>query len=154
MTIRPAVKLDIPEINALYNQFYQYNANQQPCFYQAAEEDGKYPLRVMNSLYEGLFAAVENGEVIGFIHVAEDKTPQYKPVVPHRFAVIIDLFVHENYRKRGAGKALMNAAKQWAKERGLDYIELMVLYENEQGIEFYRNEGFKTVSHMMRLKVI
>jgi ribosomal protein S18 acetylase RimI-like enzyme len=143
----------MPAINALYEQFYRYNANQQPYFYQAAIEDGKYPENVMDSENEKLFVAEENGAVIGFIHVVEDKTPPYKPVVPHRFAVIIDLYIDEKHRKLGLGKELMNAAKQWAKERGLDYIELMVLRENEAGIGFYQREGFQTVSHTMRLKI-
>lgn len=153
MVIRPAVKSDLPVISALYEQFYQYNAKQQPCFYRTATENGRYPENVIDSENEGLFVAEENGEVIGLIHVAEDQTPPYKPIVPHRFAVVIDLMVDEKARKQGAGKALMSAAKQWAEERGLDYIELMVLHENETGIGFYRHEGFETVSHTMRLKI-
>ena len=153
ITIRPAAKSDIPAVSALYEQFYRYNAGQQPCFYRAAAENGKYPERVMDSGSEELFVCERNGGIIGLLHVAEDQTPPYQPVVPHRFAAVIDLIVDETARKQGAGKALMNAAKQWARERGLDYIELMVLRENELGIGFYRHEGFDTVSHTMRLKI-
>jgi ribosomal protein S18 acetylase RimI-like enzyme len=153
MLIKPAEKSDIPAINALYEQFYQYNANQQPYFYQAATENGKYPESVIDNESEELFVADSDGKIIGLIHVAEDKTPPYKPVVSHRFAVIVDLFVDETCRGLGAGKELMKAAKKWAEERELDYMELMVLQENELGNGFYKHEGFQTVSHTMRFRI-
>ena len=44
----------------------------------------------------------------------------------------------------------MAAAKKWAKERNLDYIELFVLSNAEEANAFYEREGFETVSRTMR----
>jgi ribosomal protein S18 acetylase RimI-like enzyme len=41
----------------------------------------------------------------------------------------------------------------WAKARGLDYLELFVLDENEGAFQFYQGNGFKTVSKTMRYRM-
>jgi len=153
MEVRLAKKSDISAICRLYEQFFEYNANQQPQYYKKAEESGKYPESVIESKSADLFVADNCGTIIGFIHISEDKAPPFGAFVPHKYAVIIDLMVEESYRRQGIGKKLLDAARQWSKDRGLDYIELMVLQENEQGITFYHSENFKIVSHTMRLKI-
>jgi GNAT superfamily N-acetyltransferase len=45
----------------------------------------------------------------------------------NHYAQIIDFIVTAAHRKKGVGTKLMDAAKEWAKKRGLDYIELFVL---------------------------
>jgi len=153
MDVRLAKKSDILAISRLYERFFEYNAKQQPQYYKKTEESGKYPKSVIESKSADLFVADNCHTIIGFIHISEDKTPPFGAFVPHKYAVIIDLIVEEAYRGQGIGKMLLDAAKQWSKDRGLDYIELMVLQENEQGITFYHSQNFKIVSHTMRLNI-
>ncbi len=74
-------------------------------------------------------------------------------VRPYRFGCIVDLFVGERYRQQGAGQLLLEACKRWAREHKLDYIELMVLENNKDGIRFYARERFAAVSRTMRLEL-
>ncbi len=150
MEIRLAEPNDIPDLCGLYNDFFIYNAGQQPQYYKPAAETGKYPKSVIDSQTEDIYVAMEDHAVIGFIHIAEEKTPPYDCFVPHKFAVVVDLFVKDNFRGKGVGDQLFEAAKQWAKARKLDYLELNVLAENEIGIRFYNHEEFKAVSQIMR----
>ncbi len=153
MEISLATLEDVNEISVLYQEFYALNAAFQPEFYQTATETGAYPRFVIESSQGDLLIATETDSVIGLIHVEESKTPPYPTVVQHRFAEVIDLIVAEPFRGKGAGTLLIEAARQWAKNRGLDYLELFVLSENQGGIAFYHRNGFRTVSHNMRLTV-
>ena len=123
MNIRIATLDDIEKISALYQDFFAYNAKLQPAYYKAAAESGKYPEQTIRSDNEDIFVALEDGYIVGFIHVLEDKTPDYYCVVPHRHAVCVDLFVTSSHRKKGIGAGLINAAKKWAAKRNLDYME-------------------------------
>lgn len=150
MEIRLAETNDIQGICGLYNDFFVYNADQQPQYYKKAIETGKYPKSVIENNAEDIYVAVDGSVLIGLIHIVEEKTPPYDCFIQRRYATIIDLFVTENFRGKGVGGQLLESAKQWAKARELDYIELNVLAENENGIKFYNHEKFKAVSQIMR----
>lgn len=153
MNIRLAKTEDIPGICALYNEFFVYNASQQPDYYKSAAEAGGYPESVIKSASEDIFVAEDGDGIIGLLHIKEEETPPYDCFVRHRYAFVIDLFILENCRGTGTGGLLMKAAENWAAERGLDYMELNVLAENEKAIGFYKHEGFEEVSHIMRRRI-
>jgi len=150
MEIRLAELNDIEPICKLYNEFYAYNANFQPQYYNASIESGGYPKSTIESESADIFVAVENDVIVGFIHVREAQTLPYPPIVQRRYAEVVDLIVTESQRRHGIGSALMDAAKDWSRTRDLDYIELFVLSEASGEIQFYERENFKTVSHTMR----
>jgi GNAT superfamily N-acetyltransferase len=150
MEIRLAETKDVKGICSLYNDFFIYNANQQPQYYKPAIENGEYPKSVVANDTEDIFVAADGNAVIGLIHVKEEKTPPFSCFVQQKFATIIDLFVKDNFRNKGIGGLLVESAKQWAASRNLDYIELNVLAENENGIQFYNYKNFKTISQIMR----
>ena len=153
MLIRLATYDDIPELNVLFTDFFEYNAAQQPKNCIASKEDGQYPNIVINSADGDIYVAEAEGRIIGFIHVKMDKTPPYPSVTPHKYARIVDFFVGVKYRKKGIGSSLLDDVKQWARARTLEYIELMVLENNAVGKSFYKREYFTTVSHTMRLDI-
>jgi ribosomal protein S18 acetylase RimI-like enzyme len=55
-----------------------------------------------------------------------------------------DLFVHEQARREGLGRALVEAAVERATERGCRRMELDVNEENSAAIAFYESLGFTT----------
>ena len=150
MSIRLATLDDVTAISALYGEFFAFHAKLQPEYSRAAKEIGSYPTHIITSENEDLIIAEVNATIVGFLHILEDKTPPYDSVVPHRFAECVDLFVAPEHRKRGIAAALLNAAKNWAKSRRLDYIELKVVAGNQNAIHFYSRQGFHTAMHTMR----
>ena len=150
MVVRLATASDIATISHLYNEFFKYNNSMQPAFCVAAKEGGQYPKNVIDGATGDILVAEVENEIIGFIHVEEDKTPPYPSVAQHRFACIVDFYVIPDHRRRGVGKALLENVKEWAINRKLDYLELFVLEENEIGQRFYEKEDFKTASRTMR----
>ena len=150
MEIRLAALGDIEPIRRLNEEFWRYNAGLQPEYYKAATESGEYPKSVITNESSDIFLAAEGGAIVGLIHVREERTPPYAPIVPHRYAEIVDLIVSAPYRRAGIGSALMDAAKEWGRRRGLRYMELFVLSDAAGAFSFYQRYGFDTVSHTMR----
>jgi ribosomal protein S18 acetylase RimI-like enzyme len=150
MYIRLATLDDIEPICKLYNEFFAYNADLQPAYYKAEKESGEYPRGTITGEKSDIFLAIEKDTVVGLVHIREAQTPPYNAFVPHNYAEIVDFITTEKYRKKGIGAKLMDAAKQWAKMRNLDYIELFVLSNAKDGFHFYERKDFVVTSHTMR----
>ena len=64
-----------------------------------------------------------------------------------------DIFVQEDYRKQGVGKALFVFIKQQAKAMGCGRIEFNVLKWNTQAQDFYAENGAKCLDwHIYRIE--
>jgi GNAT superfamily N-acetyltransferase len=89
------------------------------------------------------FVAIDEGEAVGFIDLEFRRrlnfsTPQ---------AWVPDLVVAEGSRSRGAGKALLEAALERARERGCWSLELESAVWRERAHAFYLREGLKHSAH-------
>lgn len=153
INIRLATREDVQKISAPYDDFFAYNAAQQPEYCVAATETGDYPNSVIESGGGDIIIAESVDAVIGFVHVEENATPPYPSVFPHKYACIVDFFVMEQYRRNGTGRLLLDEVKRWAKLRNLEYLELVALENNGIGRRFYEREHFITASRTMRLDV-
>jgi len=150
MEVRCAVHNDIAQICLLYNEFFAYNAEKDPVYCRAGKESGEYPKSVIDSDSSDLIVAVDNDDVIGFIHIKEGRTPPYDALMQNHYAQIIDFIVTAEHRKKGIGTKLMDAAKEWANKRNLDYIELFVLQRAKDEHRLYEHNEFVTVMQTMR----
>jgi ribosomal protein S18 acetylase RimI-like enzyme len=81
---------------------------------------------------DGTIVAVGDGEVIGSIHVAASR---------HGYGEI-GMAIAREWRGRGVGSALMEAAIDWARARGLHKLSLGVFAHNAAGLALYRKYGF------------
>ena len=93
---------------------------------------------------EGTIVAVGDGNVVGSIHVAPSR---------HGYGEL-GMAITREWRGRGVGSALMEAAIEWAREQGLHKIALGVFPHNAAGIALYRKYGFveegRRVKHYRR----
>jgi putative acetyltransferase len=55
----------------------------------------------------------------------------------------LGLMVDAGYRRRGIGRALLEEAVQWARESGVQKLELHVFPWNEPAIRLYEQFGFR-----------
>ena len=81
--------------------------------------------------------AVSDGKIIGWC----DISALDRPVFAHIGSLGIGVLAP--YRGHGVGKALMNAALQKAKIKGLTHIELTVREKNASAIALYEKMGFE-----------
>lgn len=82
---------------------------------------------------DGDFLAEEGGDIIGSLHVHANRYHGYGE---------IGMMVARDWRGRGVGTALMEAAIAWAREQGLHKLSLDVFPHNEAAIALYRKLGF------------
>ena len=86
---------------------------------------------------EVFVAADAGGAVLGWIHVAAPRD-----LVSARYAEVRALVVDEAHRGRGIGKALLEAAEAWARERLFDSIRVRSNTARERTRDFYEREGY------------
>jgi ribosomal protein S18 acetylase RimI-like enzyme len=58
-------------------------------------------------------------------------------------AELFALWVAANVRRRGTGRALVQAVSAWARERGASQLSLRVVAANSGAVELYRANGFE-----------
>ena len=109
------------------------------------------------SLYNGLIlgddsavlVAEQGTELIGFLAIRTATAPAEPILWPRRFAMVDMLAVRSDRRRQGIGRALMEAAHQWARDRELQAVELTVWEFNQYAIRFYEALGYQAVSRLM-----
>ena len=92
----------------------------------------------------GFFLAEADGEIVGMLNV----------FTSHHGYGEIGMMVAKDWRGRGVGSALMDAAIAFARERGLHKLTLDVFVHNENAIALYKKFGFveegRRVKHYRR----
>ena len=125
--ISPPPPVDTTGIELLCEGTYaQYCAIHEKGLYWTGEKVAAAPDRFT------VFLAVDSGEVVGYL----DLTNCYEENEP------VDVFVKEEYRRRGWGRKLLSRAIEWNRPRGMG---LLVDTENEPAIRLYRSLGFEKV---------
>jgi len=80
----------------------------------------------------GSVVALAGGQLVGFIHVEASR---------HGFGEF-GMLVDRDWRGRGVGSALVQAAIGWARDQGLHKLCLEVFAHNAAAIALYRRSGF------------
>jgi RimJ/RimL family protein N-acetyltransferase len=80
----------------------------------------------------GTFLAVADGRIVGMIHIEVSRFGFGE------FGMLVD----RDWRGRGVGSALVQAAIDWSRAEGLHKLCLEVFPHNEAGIALYRKFGF------------
>lgn len=132
--IRPATSSDVSVILAFIKKLARYERLSHEVV--ATEE----------LLRETLFGSRQTAEVaIGYL----DMKPVGFVLFFHNYSTFLgkpglyieDLFVDENYRRRGYGRALLLHVARLAKERNCGRLEWSVLDWNQPAIDFYKKLG-------------
>ena len=89
---------------------------------------------------ERVFVACEGGEVAGFAHIAP-----YQPLFEPKMKNVLGLGVGESFRLLGAGRALLEAIEQAAREDGCEAVRLKSADFRVGAHEFYSRCGYKMV---------
>ncbi len=66
-----------------------------------------------------------------------------------RHSHIFLVYIQPDYRRRGLGKALLNYAETWAKQRGDKQVSLQVFCQNLPALKLYESCGYDTLSTWM-----
>ena len=144
--IRTACAADGSAIAALVEASLALHARLHPDFFRAGSDDT--PLVVDRHTLVPV-AELPRAGLVGFLRARVHDTPRRAHMTPKRRVMIEDLSVSSRHRKRGVGRALVDAARRWSAEQGAAQVLLTLWEGNEGGEAFYRTLGFRAVSRVL-----
>ncbi|AVM44171.1 GNAT family N-acetyltransferase [Victivallaceae bacterium BBE-744-WT-12] len=127
--IRPAAEADLPELVELLRQLFELEQDFEP---DASKQQAGLSL-MLESPFAELLVAECGGRVAGFCGVQL----QISTAMGSYAAQIEDLVLHPEFRRRGIGSRLLDAAGAWAKQRGARRLQLNCDDQNLPAMRFY-----------------
>ena len=156
--IRQATINDVKDILSLWRELIDYHVPMDPYFemnkdaevhfekYMKAHiepEDGSDTNSSMLFIAEDTKSHAIVGFIMGSIN-------SYPPVFKYKqYGCISDICVTESYRNRKIGADLVDNAKKWCRERGIQRIQMHAATSNPVSRSFWKKMGFKPVLEQM-----
>lgn len=138
MTPRRAVRGDLGQIAELWRELIEHHAESLP------RTTRDVPVRQLDALVSdaacAAWIAERDARAVGFCTVRVETAPS--GVRERARASITELYVRPEARRSGLGRALVDAALVWARERGAERVEVRVAARNDAGRSFWRSLGF------------
>ena len=120
-------------------------------FMERADAESKVEADIERQLSDGvrtedayLYAVEDDGEAVGYVWMSKQGDQVGKPI-----AFVFDLWISEDARGRGLGRAAMVALEEKAHELGLDTIHLNVFGYNTAARRLYQSLGYEELSVQM-----
>ncbi len=138
--IRPRHDDDMAAITAIYNHHVLHGASSWELTPPDQAEMTKRAHALEDDGYPYLVADLD-GKVVGYAYAGA-----YRPRPAYRYTVEHSIYIHNDLRRGGIGKALMMSLIDACQARG--YRQLMGIIgdsNNQQSIEFHENIGFEHV---------
>jgi RimJ/RimL family protein N-acetyltransferase len=105
--------------------------------WRTASEERRYLRAVKRHRHAAVLVAETPEGVVGRLSVARDPHPASEHVAD------VGLMVARLYRRQGIGRALMEAAEDWARDVGVRKLELHVFPYNEAALGLYEALGYE-----------
>lgn len=142
---------DIEEVYALWRELLDFHQPHHPIFRFKPGSEQVFKRELLRRLKDKdtrIFGYVQHDEWQGMVIAnLKQASPGFK------FAnkgYIAETIIKENFRGKGIGNELVEAAKKWLTDNGADHIELQVSIKNKAALGFWEKQGFMpTTLHMM-----
>jgi RimJ/RimL family protein N-acetyltransferase len=105
--------------------------------WRSVADERRYLRAVRRHADAAVYVAVDGERVIGRLSLARDPHPASVHVAD------LGLMVAASHRRRGVGRALLQAAVTWARRAAVSKLELHVFPWNEPAIQLYEAFGFE-----------
>lgn len=125
---------ELDDVTSLFNEYRMFYGQQSDL--TGAKEFVGERMRQNESV---IFLAIEEDKAIGFVQLY----PIFTSVGMKRKWLLNDLFVGENDRRSGVGRALMNQAKQFAIETNSAGIFLETANDNHKAQALYESLSYE-----------
>lgn len=144
VVVRPMVLSDFPAFDrfdaALHAMHQQARPDLfAPCEHLFTQEEFAH---LLADEREVALIAEAGGRAVGICMATIKEPPAVPYLCPAKAAHIGDLFVDKAFRRRGVGKALLDAAQCAARAKGAGRMTLLVWPFNGEALAFYEGLGF------------
>lgn len=155
MQVRTATRDDLPRVNELRQQVNELHVQGRPDVFKPGF--GRELQEFIAVLFEGegrkILVAEHDGAVIGFACLHYISRPESPYRNASQFVAIEEIGVDSLCQRMGSGRALVDAVRERAREKGYQRIELDMWEFNENALVFYERTGFRTYRRYMELDV-
>jgi ribosomal protein S18 acetylase RimI-like enzyme len=108
-----------------------------------ADQAQRLRVAARRPMENGIFILDDDGTLAGFIWVAVRMDLQ------GTYGSIDQVYLKPEYRRRGLGALLMNAAHDYIQRQGLDLARLYVTCDNFDAVSLYRRMGYRVTRYEM-----
>jgi diamine N-acetyltransferase len=155
MNIRTANTIDIDKILLLEEKIFNFHLNARPDWVDEKKRLFTYEFmkKTIESKTGKIFIAEDDRKIIAYCIVNLKEIKNHQVFLDMVNIEIEDIYVDEQYRKKGVGNKLFTEVKKYAKEEGVKFIELSVWGFNKNAINFYEHLGMNIRICRMELKI-
>jgi RimJ/RimL family protein N-acetyltransferase len=100
-------------------------------------DERRYLRAIRRTPHAAVFVAEAEGRIVARLSLARDSHPASAHVAD------LGLMVDAAHRRQGIGRELLDRAVDWAREAGVEKLELHVFPHNEPAIRLYEQFGFE-----------
>jgi ribosomal protein S18 acetylase RimI-like enzyme len=145
--IRRAVIADIPALLRHRRMMWWDMGERQDSVLHlmGAAADAYFKAAVADGSYQGFVAIEGEGKVIGGGGIVISPWPGILHQRQPSRAMILNLYVEREYRRRGVARSLMKEMIAWCRDNGFAYVGL---HASEDGRALYEQLGFKSTNEM------
>jgi len=147
MHIRRAGAGDLERIVALWWELMYLHTQVDGYFAAADDAIAAYSAYAERNIADPdkLLALCENdGHVVGYILAEVKETPPVNLV--RRYVEVMEIAVGADWRREGAGAALLDYVRDWTRRQGIKRLEAWVAVNNPLSQAFWAKQGFRAVA--------
>jgi GNAT superfamily N-acetyltransferase len=143
---RPAEDGDVNEIVAMMRRYYAEDG------YPFDDSEARQAVSglIRDDNLGRLWVIPSQARIIGYLAVTLGFSLEYRG----RDAFIDELFVAEEARGKGLGRAALEIAEAYCRERGVKALHLEVERHREAAFELYRRNGFEAHDRYLMTKML
>lgn len=154
MIFRRATVDDFETLMPLINQLANLHVEAKPEIFKAAPKLTKRDFKKLIKSDNRTFTVMEiEGEVVGVSNWQVRQCRDNDTLSDRTFAVIDEIVISENHRRKGYGKLLFDKTVELAAQKGAGSIELYVWEFNEPAKKFYESLGMKPQRTLLEMKI-
>ncbi|HSP48153.1 MAG TPA: GNAT family N-acetyltransferase [Clostridiaceae bacterium] len=153
-TTRKATIEDYRDLLEVYTEVDELHRTHHPELFRKPDDGARawsYIEENLSNDSKALFVAETEGRIIGFAECYIQKSSTF-PVIREREWVQLDnIAVLEEYQHLKAGSLLLEEVIGWARNKGIERVELKVYEFNASARDFYVSRGFRNLIQSMYL---
>jgi ribosomal protein S18 acetylase RimI-like enzyme len=112
---------------------------------EGTEWDSQQGEKFLKDSNNALFVAFLENQAVGFLSANRLQRFDQRGAE----VLLYEIGVHEEFRQRGIGKALINEVKLWAKAAGADEVWVLTNKSNAAAVALYQSMGGETESETL-----
>ena len=155
MVVRLAEQRELDQINRLRKEVNDLHVAGKPEFFKKGftEELKDYIYEIWNDEKKDIVVAVIDDNIVGYGIVSQVHKKETPFMYERNYLYIDEFCVDENHRREGIASKLVDYIVEYAKEKGIQRIELNMWEFNEDALLFYEKVGFQTYRRYLEMEI-